>query len=211
MPSIFGSRRKTRTSTPKRHSSRRAPRKAPKGLSARAKSTIRKTVAAIAGLGGAAALTYAGLFLANQKNVDACLKTGNKTDWDKIHCDGILNSMMTPKHSKELLQRHQQYRILGHHPASANAMKKQFPNLKPDSATFRALKKSLKRASKEGNFLLHDANSPSGKKYARYQKHKMKPGKKTTRTGRRRSDPATAAPSHIKNASVVEGMGTVEE
>ena len=101
MASFFS--RKAR-SAPKRQSSRRVAPKARKGLSARAKSTIRKTVAAIAGLGGAAALTYAGLFLANHTKVKKCLDAKDIVEWRKLKCDQEMESMMTNAGTKKKMK-----------------------------------------------------------------------------------------------------------
>ena len=196
IPSMPLFSRKAR-SAPKRQSSRRVAPKAPKGLSARAKSTIRKTIAAIAGLGGAAALTYAGLFLANQKQVNACLKTGNKENWDKIHCDSIMKSMITPKNSKTLLKNHKEYRISGKTTVSAHHLKKEFDKVRS----------KLRHASQDGEIRLHEATAPSVRKYQRNQLREIKSGKRTLRKGRARSAQAEPAPSHIKNAAVVEDIG----
>ena len=91
--------RKRRISAPKRRSSR-----SHKKLPARTKNTIRKTLAAIAGMGGAAALTYAGLYLANQTNVKKCLEAKDIVEWRDLNCDKEMKSMLTNANTKKKMK-----------------------------------------------------------------------------------------------------------
>lgn len=105
----FFSHKARHTSTPKRHSSRRVARKAPKELSARAKSTIRKIVATIAGFGSGAALTYAGLFLANQMKVNKCLEAQYRKEWRQLNCNKVIKNMITNSSTKKKMKRHRKH------------------------------------------------------------------------------------------------------